>query len=132
MVNLNENLGEVVMSMNRQSVSERSAPAPAGYAFFHFPWCVVWLLLEALGVLLASAQASPISTAAGVLLMLYAFQGLIAEILGVKVDSNSISAPRRLTSASPFFVIWRERIPLNELHEIISLSKFLGFERVRV
>ena len=121
--------------MNRQSITDQLLPQSSAAAsktvFSQAPWCVVWLLMEAGGVALAAAYLGSTTTTAGVGLMFYAFQGLVAEVLGVKVDADSISAPRRLWAAMPFLVLWRERIPLYALREVVSLPKFAGFERVR-
>lgn len=116
--------------MERELISQHASPASPGLTIFHAAWCVAWLLLEGLGLLLAASSRGDIAvTTAGVVLMLYGFQGLVAEILGVTVKRASIVAPLRPVACAPFLVFWRAKIPFAELREIVSLPSAMGSER---
>lgn len=116
--------------MDRELTSQPASPAAPGLTIFHAAWCVAWLLLEGLGLLMAASSRGNLTvTVAGVALMLYGFQGLVAEILGVTVKRDSIVAPFRPVACAPLLVFWRAKIPFAALREIVSLPSAMGSER---
>jgi hypothetical protein len=90
--------------------------------------CVLWLLLA----LLALATISLGAIAAGATLALFGLHGLVAEALGLKIDSKGIVAPRRLSASLPFLVLWRQRIPLASISNVTSMPGSWAGERAIV
>jgi hypothetical protein len=96
-----------------------------GVTIRHALLCSVWLLFT-----LASLATLFLGfIAIGALLAVLGLHGLIAEFLGLKVDSRGVVAPRRLSASMPFLVLWRERIPLANISKFISASGSWAGER---
>lgn len=45
-------------------------------------------------------------------------QGFLAELLGIRIDENGVSFPRRMLLSSPFPILWRRTIPTSEISRI--------------
>lgn len=115
------------MMTNRQSVVEPQATAAVSVVLRHAPLCGIWLVLAAIGVGLAFVLQGPMRPLSA-LLGAYAVQGFVAELLGARIDAESIVLPHRFISVSPFLVLWRERIPLTTIERITSKRPLLGIE----
>jgi hypothetical protein len=103
----------------------------------HPPMCAMWLALMAiafgviaLGLFVLHWPAR--SFALDACFLLYAAQGLMAELLGVAIEPTAIVAPRRLLSSLPFVVFWRKRIALDDIEKIKSMPRLAGLERAVV
>jgi hypothetical protein len=81
--------------------------------------CLLWLLLA----LIALVTMTLVSFATGATLALFGFHGLIAEALGLRIDSKGIVAPRRLSASLPFLVLWRQRIPVASISNVTSMPR---------
>jgi hypothetical protein len=82
--------------------------------------CAAWLILTGVGVVLQSVRTNPLEVLFLLFLTAYAIQAFIAEALGVRVSTKSISFPRRLIPNFPFFVLWRMRINCADIDQISS------------
>jgi len=119
------------MTLSPLSFSDLGPAKSRAVVIRHIPMCGVWIAL------LAAFSAAAVDFSAQthkpnylvLLAALYALQGLIAECLGVRVDEESISLPRRLSTILPL-VFWRRRLPITELREIVSMPRLIGVERV--
>lgn len=78
---------------------------------------VAWvaLLLGSLGVASIDTWERSVGS---LLLICYALQGLVAEVLGVCVDEASISFPNRLLQRVPLFTLWRTTLPRKSFDRI--------------
>lgn len=115
------------MMTNQQTIVEPEATPARSVVLRHVPLCIAWLVLAAVGVGLAFVLEGPMQLLPA-LLGAYAVQGFVAEMLGVRIDAESIVLPRRFMSVSPFLVLWRERIPLTSVERIASKRPWLGIE----
>jgi hypothetical protein len=102
------------------SVGPSQRPLGSGVTIRHALLCFLWFGLTTVGL---AAMALIGSFAVGASLAVYALHGLIAEALGLRVDSKGIVAPRRLSASLPFLILWRERIPLASISNLTSMPK---------
>jgi hypothetical protein len=83
--------------------------------------CGFWLLFSLLPVLIlllrGIGESRELLIAMG-LLALFGLQGLISELLGVRIDAGGLSFPRRVNANLPFFAFWRRRVPAAEISRI--------------
>ncbi len=98
-------------------------PASQSWVAHHPRWVVGWMILVLTGGVLCMALGA--LNWAGLLFLLYALQGLIAESLGVRVSADHISAPRRVRFFPPLFVFWRVKASLDNIQDITSISEGL-------
>ena len=90
--------------------------------------CAAWLILTGVSVALLFVRTQPMEIIFLLFLTIYAIQAFIAEVLGVRVSTKSISFPRRLFPNFPFLVLWRICVNCAEIDQISSRPK----ARVRV
>jgi hypothetical protein len=79
-----------------QGVMIRHAPV----IIRHAPWCLMWLGLLCVGLIIALAAQGLGFKISGGVLGAYAAQGLLAEWLGVTVTPNAVAMPGRLLPAA--------------------------------
>lgn len=91
--------------------------------------CAVWLILTLVtilsAVLLNNEAGREISIDYRVLLILVPFfcaQALIAEVIGVRANAQSVSFPRRLLPHLGFPTFWRRRIAFKDVSRVDSLD----------
>ena len=114
--------------MNAGSIVQAEiAPATRSCVLRHPRWVVAWVILAATSAVLCEGLDAFNLKCVGLLSVLYALQGLIAEGLGVRVSTDHISAPRRFLVLPPVVVFWRAKGSLNNIQDITSISK--GLER---
>ncbi len=92
------------------------------------PMCAAWLILTGVSVALQSARTQPLEIIFLLFLTIYAIQAFVAEAVGVRVSTKSISFPRRLIPNFPFLVLWRISVNCADIDQISSRPKV----RVRV
>ncbi len=89
-------------------------------------YCLGWatLTITAAAVVMhyQLLEHSPNMSAIMLGLMLYGIQGLIVEALGVKVDQQGLTFPRRLLRNFPFSVLWRQCVSSTDIDRIGYLS----------
>jgi hypothetical protein len=108
--------------MNTGSITHSEVAQASQSWVAHYPrWVVGWVILAATGGVLCMALDA--LKCAGLLFVLYALQGLIAESLGTRVSANHISAPRRFRFLPPFVVFWRVKASLDNIQDITSTSE---------
>ncbi len=82
--------------------------------------CAAWLILTGVSVALLFVRTQPTEIIFLLFLTIYAIQAFIAEVLGVRVSTKSISFPRRLSPNFPFLVLWRICVNCAEIDQISS------------
>ncbi len=82
--------------------------------------CAIWFIFAAISFALALVQGHPVVASILWVVTIYALQGFIAELLGVRMNRTTITIPRRLAPRLPFLVLWREQIKYSDIHKIKS------------
>jgi hypothetical protein len=118
--------------MNQDVISRAEKSAEQSHVFRHAPMCVLWAVLLAMALGATVVLSSNASIVVGLLVSLFALQGLIAEILGVRVDATYLDVPRRPMRSVPLLVLWRQRIHSRAIRDVTSISTLHGLERVMV
>ena len=119
--------------MNAGSIVQAEiAPATKSCVLRHPRWVVAWVILAATSAVLCEGLDAFNLKCVGLLSVLYALQGLIAEGLGVRVSADHISAPRRFLVLPPVVVFWRAKGSLNNIQDITSISRGLGQRAIRL
>jgi hypothetical protein len=90
--------------------------------------CAAWLIILGASLALQSGRPAPLEILFLLFLAIYAMQAFVAEALGVRVSTKSISFPRRLNPGFPFLVLWRVSVDCIDIDQISSRPK----ARVRV
>lgn len=82
--------------------------------------CGLWLLLSVspLLVLLWRGDNSRELLVGMTIFGLFGLQGLVAELLGVRIGDAGVSFPRRLVAALPVSVAWRRTVSPDEISRI--------------
>ncbi len=118
--------GMTIAAPNPQ-VRQRS---PRVKSFRNVRWCAVWVIVVAISCALV-AQRNRYLELPSLLLLLYALQALIAELIGVRVSMHWVSAPRRPTGLWaprqapgiwPLAVFWRTTGSPSGIEALTSLS----------
>ena len=118
-----------LITMSAGSIAQaENAPLSQSWVAHHPRWVVGWMTLVMTGGALCVGLGA--LNWAGLLFLLYAVQGLIAECLGVRVSADHISAPRRVRFLPPMFVFWRVKASLDNIQDITSISEGLQSEVV--
>lgn len=103
---------------------------PRVIAFRNVRWCAVWAVLVAISIALV-IHPNRYLQFPSLLLLLYALQALIAEIIGVRVSMHWVSAPRRppglwaprqAPGIWPVAVFWRTSGSPSGIEGLTSLS----------
>ena len=92
------------------------------------PMCATWLTLAGACLALLSVRTNPLESLFLLLLVIYGMQAFVAEALGICVNKQSISFPRRSVAGLPVLVLWRARVKCAEIDQMSSRPK----ARVRV
>ena len=104
--------------------------SPRVTSFRNFRWCAVWAVIVAVSCALL-AQRNRYLELPSLLLLLYALQALIAEMIGVRVSMHWVSAPRRppglwaprqAPGIWPIAVFWRTSGSPSGIEALTSLS----------
>jgi hypothetical protein len=87
--------------------------------------CAFWfLLILAPGLVLLWRGDNSRELIIGMgLLALFGLQGLVAELLGIRISDAGVSFPRRLSPSLPFFVAWRRRVTPEEISRIDTAER---------
>lgn len=116
-----QSVGDSFSGRPAQQITSRGAGRSA-------PIWLLWLAFAALAA--AAALFHFLSTTYAALLAIYPLQSLVAERLGVRIDSDGVVAPRRIFNSLPLLTLWRERIPVPEISYLLSLRPSWAGERV--
>lgn len=88
--------------------------------------CGIWLAfsLAPFAVLLWRGADSSRELMIGMTLVgLFGLQGLVSELLGVRIDAEGVSFPRRLGENLPFFVAGRRHVTIEEISRIDTAER---------
>ncbi|MGB5086606.1 MAG: hypothetical protein WBO09_18890 [Methylocystis silviterrae] len=76
----------------------------------------------AVAAVICAAGGASATGLAGLFFFVYALQALAAEVLGVRVSSHNISAPRRFRFLPMPLVLWRTEGSLETIESVVSIS----------
>jgi hypothetical protein len=111
------------------SLAKASEPSPLG-TIRHNRFCIFWAFFLAISLVIGVLLASPSKgRAIALAIAAYAGQGLIAEILGLRVGPEGIVAPRRWTLLGPL-LLWRRRVRIEDTISIVAKPKSIWGEQV--
>jgi hypothetical protein len=108
--------------MNIFSINQPEIKPAQDVIFRNIPYCVFWAILLAVAAVICAAGGVSEIGLAGLLVFVYTLQALAAEVLGVRVSSHSISAPRRLGFLPMPLVLWRTEDSLETIESVVSIS----------
>ncbi len=102
--------------------NEQDASTPATARFRSARRCLAWLVLVLISLVILLVRNMSIETVLILLFTLFALESLATEALGVSVDWDGITIPRKILPQIPWMVLWRQRLFWEEIERVNSLS----------